>query len=101
MNHHRTILPGGLIVLGILGVTLAASSGKAADAQPKITMKQAQAIALQAFPGEIVKAELEREGSGLRYSFDLRNGKRWREVGVDAMSGRVIENTPERANPTD
>jgi uncharacterized membrane protein YkoI len=69
----------------------------------KISMSEARAIALKAFPGKIMKAELERErgGSGLRYSFDVRHGKKWREVGVDAVTGRVLENTREGANPKD
>ena len=67
----------------------------------KISMSRARAIALKAYPGKIVKEELERErgGSGLRYSFDMRRGKQWREVGVDAMTGRVLENTPRRRQP--
>ncbi len=68
-----------------------------------ISMTEARATALKAFPGKIMKEELEREGggSGLRYSFDMRQGKNWREVGVDAMNGRILENTREGANPTD
>lgn len=68
-----------------------------------ISMTEARAAALKAFPGKIMKEELEREGggSGLRYSFDMRQGKNWREVGVDAMTGRILENTREGANPTD
>jgi hypothetical protein len=50
-----------------------------------------------------VKEELEREGggSGLRYSFDMKQGQKWREVGVDAMSGKVPENKAEGTNPKD
>ena len=68
-----------------------------------ISMGEARAIALKAFPGKIMKEELEHEhgGSGLRYSFDMRRGKHWREVGVDAMTGHVLENTREGANPKD
>ena len=69
----------------------------------KISLSQARAIALEAYPGTIMKEELEHErgGSGLRYSFDMRHGKQWREVGVDAMTGRVLENSHEGANPKD
>lgn len=37
-------------------------------------MREARAIDLKAFRGEIIKSEFEREhgGSGLRYSFDMR-----------------------------
>ncbi len=71
--------------------------------KPNISMTQARQIALNAYPGKIVKAELEHEGggSGLRYSFDMRKGKQWREVGVDAKTGKVLENKAEGANPKD
>jgi hypothetical protein len=50
-----------------------------------------------------MKEELEHEGggSGLRYSFDMKHGNAWREVGVDAMTGKLLENKAEGANPKD
>jgi uncharacterized membrane protein YkoI len=67
----------------------------------KITMDQARAIALKARPGQITDEELENEGggSGLRYSFDIKSGGKTYEVGVDAQTGRVLENAGEGANP--
>lgn len=64
-------------------------------AQAKISMSQARKIALQAVPGKVVKQELEKEagGSGLRYSFDIKAGKDTREVGVDAKTGKLLENS--------
>lgn len=82
----------------------ASSSGKSnLHSEAKITMQEARAIALKIYPGKIMKQELEREagGSGLRYSFDLRRGNKWREVGVDAITGKVIEDAAEKPNPTD
>jgi uncharacterized membrane protein YkoI len=67
----------------------------------RISISQARHIAQQAYPGKIMKEELEREGGSLRYSFDMRRGKHWREVGVDAITGKVLENTAEAANPKD
>jgi uncharacterized membrane protein YkoI len=63
-------------------------------------MPQARAIALKAYPGKVVKEELEQEtgGSGLRYSFDISNGAITHEVGVDAKSGKVLENSVEGAD---
>ncbi|HEY5329322.1 MAG TPA: PepSY domain-containing protein [Acidobacteriaceae bacterium] len=81
---------------------LAASHSSAHTA--KVTMSEARQIALRAYPGaQIVNQELEHEhgGSGQRYSFDMRNGKTWREVGVDAMTAKVLENSPQGANPKD
>ena len=45
--------------------------------------------------------ELEREagGTGLRYSFDIKHGRSVQEVGVDARTGRVLENAKEGKNP--
>jgi uncharacterized membrane protein YkoI len=66
-------------------------------------MSEARQIANNAYSGQIVKEELEHEagGSGLRYSFDMRAGKTWREIGVDAVTGKVLENRAEGSNPKD
>jgi uncharacterized membrane protein YkoI len=66
-----------------------------------INIKQARSIALKAHPGEITDQELERErgGSGLRYSFDIKRGAVTQEVGVDARTGRVLENKKEGRHP--
>ncbi len=40
----------------------------------------------------------EKGGSGLRYSFDIRHGKVTQEVGVDAKTGKLLENAPEGPN---
>ncbi len=67
----------------------------------KITMEQARIIALKAFPGKIADEELEKEkgGSGLRYSFDIKKDKVTQEVGVDAETGKVLENHREGPHP--
>lgn len=69
--------------------------------QAKITLARAQAIALRAVPGKIVASELEKErgGSGLRYSFDIKTGGKTYEVGVDAKTGKILENIIEGKNP--
>lgn len=61
-----------------------------------ISLASARTIALKTLRGgAIVDEELEREagGSGLRYSFDVKIGKTVREVGVDAKTGKVLENS--------
>lgn len=67
--------------------------------QAQVTLASARAIALKARPGQITDQELEKEGggSGLRYSFDVKSGGRTYEVGVDAKSGKVLENGSESA----
>jgi uncharacterized membrane protein YkoI len=80
-------------------VTLAAFKGQELVDQAKITPAQARAIASKARPGRVVDEELEKEpgGSGLRYAFDIVSHGRTHEVGVDASTGRVIENAVETA----
>jgi uncharacterized membrane protein YkoI len=67
----------------------------------KVAMADARAIALKAHPGTITDEELEKEtgGTGLRYSFDIKGAEGTQEVGVDAMTGRVLENKLEGPNP--
>lgn len=63
----------------------------------KVSMVKARAIALKARPGRIVDQELEKErgGSGLRYSFDIVSHGKTIEVGIDALTGAVLENGAE------
>ena len=69
--------------------------------QARVTLAAARSIALRAHPGRLTDQELEREGggSGLRYSFDIADRGRTYEVGVDARTGRVLENAAEGAHP--
>lgn len=78
-----------------------AYTGQELEKDSKVSMRQASAIALKARPGKITDRELEKEGggSGLRYSFDVRNRGITYEVGVDAMTGKVLENDLEGKNP--
>ena len=79
----------------------AALEGHELAGQAKVSLAQARQTALKARPGVVTDQELEKEGggSGLRYSFDIKNGARTYEVGVDAKSGAVLENGAEGANP--
>jgi hypothetical protein len=47
------------------------------------------------------RAELEQEsgGSGLRYSFVIRHNSAKHEVGIDAKTGKVLENSIEGEHP--
>jgi Peptidase propeptide and YPEB domain len=90
----------GLILL-TAAVPLKAYTGQQLAKDAKISIKQARAIALKAHPGEITDEELEKErgGSGLRYSFDIKRRGTTQEVGVDARTGRVLENKKEGPHP--
>ena len=93
-----------------LAFTLAASSAAFADPtalrgaaylpQAKITLAQARTIALRTEHGMIVDQELEKEqgGSGLRYSFDVKVRGLVHEVGVDARTGKVLEDSIDNGN---
>ena len=98
-----TTIACGLAVAGLLAATAAANAytGEKLASHAKVTMGQATQIALHARPGKITDKELESEGggSGLRYSFDIKSGARTFEVGVDAVTGKVLENKTEGANP--
>lgn len=95
----------GIVAIAALAATLATPSlaytGQKLRGEARIGIKEARAIALKAHPGKITDEELEREpgGSGLRYSFDVANGRHVQEVGVDAATGAVLENKGEGPNP--
>jgi uncharacterized membrane protein YkoI len=106
MKSHNTLIRfacRAALVSAVLIPPMIAHAKTALASGARVTMTKARAIALKAHPGKIMAEELEREGggSGLRYSFDLKQGKQWREVGVDAVTGRVLENAAEGANPKD
>lgn len=66
-----------------------------------VSLQQARASAMKAYPGKIVTEELEKEkgGSGLRYSFDVKSAAGvTHEVGIDAKTGAVLENSVEGPN---
>lgn len=65
--------------------------------KPKITMKQAQETALAKERGTIKSSELEKEHGRLIYSFDIQTSDGIHEVNVDAMNGKVVEDTIESA----
>jgi uncharacterized membrane protein YkoI len=76
-------------------------AGHELAAQAKVQLAEAVKIALTARPGKITDRELEKEagGSGLRWSFDIKAKSKTFEVGVDASTGKVLENKAEGAHP--
>ena len=83
-----------LIALSALGAAGAAAATPQAPAA-RISMARARTIALRAAPGHIINAELEKEKGGWRYSFDIRLHGNVQEIGVDAVTGRIVENKSE------
>lgn len=91
------IAVAGAVLLG--SATAYAYVGEQYAKEVKVTMEQARARALELAPGTIKDAELEKEGpaSTLRYTFDIQTQSGIREVGIDAMTGEVVENQVESA----
>jgi uncharacterized membrane protein YkoI len=101
-----------LLPIAVSAALVAANGVAAADrashyagehfaSQARISMAQAEHLALAARPGIITDRELEKErgGSGLRYSFDVKSRGTVYEIGVDAKTGRVLENDLEGPHP--
>jgi uncharacterized membrane protein YkoI len=99
MNRYRYIAFAAAICAVLTGPSAAsfAYTGQELAGQAKVKLEQARAIALKAVPGRITDEELEKEpgGSGLRYSFDIKLNGATHEVGVDAGTGAVLENSVE------
>ncbi len=99
-TRNKITLPViGLIALGASGAALASNMSAPNPADAKITMQDALTKATALVPGgQVRQGELETEhgGSGLRYSFDIRTAQGNHEVGIDAMTGAVLENGLEK-----
>ena len=96
-----SIYASTLLVLALPSAALAWTGEKYAS-QAKFTMEQAAAIALKKRHGTITDRELEREhgGSGLRYLFDIKGtDDTVYKVGVDAKTGKVLEDSKEGPHP--
>lgn len=100
-SKYRTHLV--MLVVALVGAATAALAftGQEFAKEARVNLKQAEAIALKVVPGKITDEELEKErgGSGLRYSFDIQLNGVTHEVGVDARTGAVLENSIEGAKP--
>ncbi|EQD62009.1 PepSY domain-containing protein [Ferrovum myxofaciens] len=88
-----------LLLLGNASLALA-YKGEQYAKEATLTIEQARAVAVKAYPGDIVEEELEHKlgGSGLRYSFDIRANHITHEVEIDAKSGKVLRNERENSN---
>lgn len=89
------------MALMLATVPARAYTGQELARHAKVSIAEARAIAVKAHPGKITDQELEREkgGSGLRYSFDIKKGSVTQEVGVDARTGKILENKKEGPHP--
>ncbi len=98
---RKTVASAVILAAFALPYLAFAYTGQNLAPNARISMEMARVIATKARPGKITDEELEKEkgGSGLRYSFDIKSGSVTYEVGVDAITGRVLENNKEGAHP--
>ncbi len=101
MNIDRSKLAIAVALGAVIATTAFASAypGEKLASQAAVNIVRARTLANAVVPGKILTQELETEagGSGLRYTFDIRGAHGVREVGIDAKSGRVLENSAETA----
>jgi uncharacterized membrane protein YkoI len=100
-----------ILILATISLALAAVGARAAATGAyvghnlaklaAVPLDRAQEIALKARPGTVTDRELEKEsgGSGLRWSFDITSQGKAFEVGIDARTGKVLENKSEGLHP--
>lgn len=56
----------------------------------KVTQQEAEAAALSALPGEVIKAKLDDENGYLVWQIDVKHAKGVTEVAVDAGNAKVL-----------
>jgi uncharacterized membrane protein YkoI len=93
-------LAGLLLTITTMGVA-SALTGRKYLPEAKVPLVQARKLALKTYQGKIVSEELEKKsgGSGLCYSFVIRRKNMKHEVGIDAKTGEVLENSVEGEHP--
>ncbi len=94
MSIKKSLTAGLFAASAMITLSAHAYSGSEYEKEAKLTLQEAQVIALKTYPGTVVDQELEHKqgGSGLRFSFDIRAHHVTHEVGVDAKTGAVLEN---------
>lgn len=103
LNRLKVLIAGAAAINILAAFPAMAYTGQELANQAKVSISDARTIALKAHPGKITDEELENEtgGSGLRYSFDIKRGTVTQEVGVEAQTGKVLENKKKVQTRTD
>lgn len=91
MHLARTITAA----IAAAAVATAATAATSAAPTPKISKKQATAMALRLAPGKVISSEYEKEGGIWRYSFDIQQKGNVQEIGIDGRTGKIVENKSE------
>lgn len=103
MNSRKTMIALTAFAALVVSAQASAFDGSQYAKEATVSIEQARALAIKAYPGTIVEEELEHKlgGSGLRYSFDIRANHVTHEVAVDAKTGNILQNSRESANDND
>lgn len=93
----------GVVMIAAAALLAATAFARGNHASPpaKLTKMEAQSIALEAASGKVVSVEYEKENGAWRYSFDILQGDRIHEIGVDANTGEIVEDSYEDVNDND
>ncbi|WP_285768304.1 PepSY domain-containing protein [Peribacillus sp. SI8-4] len=59
--------------------------------EAKVSMEEAEKIALKKVGGQVTDAELDSENGGLVYELEIKQDKKEFDVVVDAMTGKVLK----------
>jgi uncharacterized membrane protein YkoI len=84
-----------LMFAAVASLGLASVATASAAPAPKISKARAEAMALKLAPGKIISSEYENEGGGWRWSFDIQQKGHVQEIGIDGLTGKVVENKSE------
>lgn len=98
----------GLSMAAYAGVQKADHESKAEEAaenanapKPKFNEAQARKIAMSVAKGTFEPGEYEKEDGGWRWTFDVKENGKIHEIGVDAMTGKIVEDGWETAEKAD
>ena len=100
----KQVLATAILIASTITTSFAASTapmplkGSHYLSQAKVSLALARRTALAKEHGAIVDQELEKENGALRYSFDIKIGAVVHEVGVDARSCKIVEDSIDNGN---
>lgn len=108
MSKHTVIIAFTTAAAIAMGSFAVAGNNKRAEAddamavnQAKISLTQAIAAAEQHTPGRSAKAEFEHSKGKAVFDVEVVAGSKVMDIKVDAMSGKVIAATEDRADHDD
>jgi hypothetical protein len=96
-NKEPMVLTRGIILALMVSSCAMGVAQTSKFVKPKLTLENAQQVALAKEPGKVRSAELEAEGEKLVYSFDIERNKVFHKVHVDANDGTIISDNIQTA----